>query len=424
MSTLKFVYDDITNMHVHCIVNSTNNTLSPTGGVCGAIFKAAGYEKLKAACDKIGYCETGQAKITSGYNLYAVDIIHAVSPRYIDGKHNEALLLKQTYHSVFNLVHENHIKSIAFPLLAAGSYGFPVEEAISIGIETCVDFINSGHDIDIYFVTTNDHSYKLGCKMLQDVQLFDMNECLINLDDEFLREQINYFAKHDSVEWISPASNNGYIQLAYPSYPIGMNLPRLIEQLGGYDFNYNQHMKYIHKMSVTDMDPYQIRTFLTYVVRGEKFCDGHIAQYMKNRDLLKACLRLEDLKQNLIQYKKDNEFKKYTSIYVQTLQLNYGRNNVYYDYGLRCWRARIPLHPKQNVYLSVFVYDDTSIMKFSLDIELDHDVHYQFYNEKELRKQIYQQGDEDKYLHEILVRYEPSVLKNIIKPFVTDVFSF
>ena len=63
-------------------------------------------------------------------------------------------------------------------------------------------------------------------------------------------------------------------------------------------------------------------------------------------------------------------------------------------------------------------------MKFSLDIELDHDVHYQFYNEKELRKQIYQQGDEDKYLHEILVRYEPSVLKNIIKPFVTDVFSF
>ena len=188
MSTLQFVCDDITNMHVSCIVNSSNNHLQPTSGVCGAVFKAAGYEKLKAACDKIGYCKTGEAKMTLGYNLYATDIIHVVAPKYIDGKHYEFEVLKQTYLYVLNLAFSNKIKSIAFPILGSGSNGFPVDKAISIAIETCVDFIDAGHDISIYFVTTNNNSYKLGCKMLQDVQLFDMNDCLLKLDDNLLRE--------------------------------------------------------------------------------------------------------------------------------------------------------------------------------------------------------------------------------------------
>jgi O-acetyl-ADP-ribose deacetylase (regulator of RNase III) len=125
---------DITTLEVDAIVNAANEQLAPGGGVCGAIHRTAGPELAKA-CSALGRCATGEARITSGFRLPARYVIHAVGPVWRGGGAGEADLLASAYDSAMRLAAERELKSIAFPAISTGVYGYPLAAATRIAVD-------------------------------------------------------------------------------------------------------------------------------------------------------------------------------------------------------------------------------------------------------------------------------------------------
>ena len=171
MSDIKIVKKGITNMDVDCVVNAANEGLWAGGGVCGAIFNAAGMSELKKACNKLGGCHTGMAVITPGFKLKAKYIIHAVGPMWKDGRHKEPQLLYSAYKESLNLAAENSCRSIAFPLISAGIYGYPIDKAWRKALQACKDWINNHPDTEmtIYFAIIDDNVLELGKSTMLDM---------------------------------------------------------------------------------------------------------------------------------------------------------------------------------------------------------------------------------------------------------------
>ncbi|MFZ5774899.1 MAG: O-acetyl-ADP-ribose deacetylase [Thermodesulfobacteriota bacterium] len=130
---IELVDGDITNLAVEAIVNAANNSLLGGGGVDGAIHRTAG-PGLLAECRSLGGCPTGEARITAGYNLPAAWVIHTVGPVWHGGDRGEAALLAGCYRSCFALAGEHHIRSVAFPAISTGVYGYPRQEAARIAV--------------------------------------------------------------------------------------------------------------------------------------------------------------------------------------------------------------------------------------------------------------------------------------------------
>lgn len=158
-TTLEITQGDITRAAVDAIVNAANESLLGGGGVDGAIHRAGGPEIL-AACRKLNGCRTGDAKITTGGRLAARHIIHTVGPIYHDGHSGEPELLASCYRRSLEVARENDLRSIAFPAISCGVYGYPIPEAARIALRTVADELSSTtHFQYVRFVLFNDATY-------------------------------------------------------------------------------------------------------------------------------------------------------------------------------------------------------------------------------------------------------------------------
>ena len=168
MAKISIQQKGITDIQADAIVNAANSGLWAGGGVCGAIFRKAGYDELSDACGKIGHCDEGSAVITPGFACPCKYIIHAVGPQYLDGKHGEPELLYGAYKKSLELCVENNIHSVVFPLVSAGIFGYPVRDAWNQASCACKDFIalNQDYELEIIFAIPEDEKIRVGKEIL------------------------------------------------------------------------------------------------------------------------------------------------------------------------------------------------------------------------------------------------------------------
>lgn len=166
------VRQDITKMKVDAIVNAANTELQIGGGVCGAIFRAAGAERLQAACDELAPIKTGEAVITPGFDLPSKFVIHTAGPVYRKQNPEESeRLLRSAYTKSLRVAVENGCESIAFPLISSGIYGYPKDEALQVATSAIRDFLTE-HDIDVHLVLFDKSAFVISRELLGDIESY------------------------------------------------------------------------------------------------------------------------------------------------------------------------------------------------------------------------------------------------------------
>jgi O-acetyl-ADP-ribose deacetylase (regulator of RNase III) len=166
------VRQDITKIKVDAIVNAANTNLQMGGGVCGAIFKAAGVHELQAACDKLAPIKTGEAVVTPGFNLSAKFVIHAAGPVYRHwSKEQSEQYLRAAYTNSLKRAVENKCESIAFPLISSGIYGYPKDEALQVATSAIQGFLVN-HDIDVTLVVFDKSAFTISRELLGAVESY------------------------------------------------------------------------------------------------------------------------------------------------------------------------------------------------------------------------------------------------------------
>ena len=203
-------------METDAIVNAANSRLLEGGGVCGAIFSAAGAEELQRACDKIGFCKTGDAVITKGFNLKAKFIIHTVGPIYGENPKEEEKQLYSCYQKSLEIAKKKHLESIAFPLISSGIYGYPKAEAMKIATKAIKDFL-SENEMQIYLVVYDKKAFGISEKLFDEVKTY-IEERLIKPDT---RQSIVFNTPEDATQFTVDAIREMYLketdtQIAYP----------------------------------------------------------------------------------------------------------------------------------------------------------------------------------------------------------------
>ena len=160
---------DITKLDTDCIVNAANSALAQGSGVCGAIFEAAGAQQLQKACNAYPGCPTGSSVVTPGFHLKAKYIIHAVGPRWAGGDHGEPKQLASCYRMAMKQAAEKGCRSIAFPLISSGIYGYPKKQAWEVALTSILDFQEDSKNpaLDVIIAVIDDGAMGLGCSVLK-----------------------------------------------------------------------------------------------------------------------------------------------------------------------------------------------------------------------------------------------------------------
>lgn len=234
---LEIVRNDITRMKVDAIVNAANPTLKMGGGVCGAIFRAAGVSELQEACDKIGGCKIGEAVITDGFNLDAKFIIHTPGPIWQGGSKQEAALLKRSYYNSLELAKKHHCESISFPLISTGIYGYPKDKALQIAVSTISSFLLND-DMHVYLVVFDKKSFVLSKKLFTSVHQYIDEHYVEVVESAHLRirdEEIYVLRQMQDLESALPdIKSNDYLVnlLDQLDETFSVRLLRLIDEKG------------------------------------------------------------------------------------------------------------------------------------------------------------------------------------------------
>ena len=222
----QIVRNDIVRMEVDAIVNAANERLAQGGGVCGAIFAAAGPQDLQAACDEIGYCPTGSAVMTPGFALPARHVIHAVGPIWRGGNYGEEMLLRSCYASALDLAVRAGDNSIAFPLISSGIYGYPKDQAIRVALREIKAFLNT-HEMDVYLILFDAEALLAGRGRFANIAQY--------IDDQYVESSpyrrrssmLNYPLEGMSYGSSAPKSlDDMYAQPSAPSAPMPTSAPK------------------------------------------------------------------------------------------------------------------------------------------------------------------------------------------------------
>ena len=170
---LTFLRADITTLSCDVVVNAANTKLLPGGGVCGALFKAAGFLPLALACRKIGSCAVGSSVMTQGFKLKAKAIIHTVGPVYGKDPANQDRLLGDCYRNSLRLAAENGFESIAFPLISSGIYGYPKDKALNIATNAIKGFLQKSEtDMQVFLVVYDKASFEISRTLYEDIRSY------------------------------------------------------------------------------------------------------------------------------------------------------------------------------------------------------------------------------------------------------------
>ena len=265
---LQIVRNDITKMNVDAIVNAANTSLLGGGGVDGCIHRAAGPELL-AECSTLHGCETGSAKITKGYRLPCKYVIHAVGPRWRDGRHREQEFLESCYRTSLNLAKENGCQSVAFPLISSGIYGYPKDQALKVAVDTTSAFLLE-NEMMVYIVIFDRKAYQISGKLFADIAAY--------IDDQYVDEHTDSRAEQRRrLEALAEESCFESAPAPLPPEAIGKSCSSqsLEEALGQIDESFSEMLlRKIDESGMTDAQCYKkanIDRKLFSKIRSDKF---------------------------------------------------------------------------------------------------------------------------------------------------------
>lgn len=247
---LEIVRHDLTKMKVDAIVNAANTELKMGGGVCGAIFQAAGSNELTQACNEIGGCQVGEAVITKGFKLSAKYIIHTPGPIWKGGSHREADLLKSSYDHSLKLAKTYQCESIAFPLISTGIYGYPKEEALQIAVSTISQFLLQ-HDMLVYLVVFDQTSFGLSRKLFTSIHEFIDEHYVEEIEITFNRRQDRFLAEELQESLNAPSD---FFE-KQNEFNLANSLEEMLDEL---DESFSERLlRLIDESGMTDVDTYR-----------------------------------------------------------------------------------------------------------------------------------------------------------------------
>lgn len=289
MTCIEIVKKSIAHMDTDCIVVPSSQSLIPTGGAAEAVFKAAGYEDMKNACAEIGTCAVGDVVVTPGFCLNAQYVLHTVGPSWIDGKHYEQNRLRDCYRKILRKAKELGCASIALPLISAGLKGYPPKEAWEIAIRTV---LSEKSNVKVYFAVVDDHIYDVGQQILLhssiDAEIFEA------IDRNMLQQNIKNVCNIFVGQMGNLKEETDWNLRIYPTAKFD---PERIARSLLVNRKYKEVLQtFICTTTLnTSMSAAEIICELAYYPRADRHDWNYISKRIRNGDLLKLLLRLDDL---------------------------------------------------------------------------------------------------------------------------------